>query len=249
MRTLVLLVALTACGRIQIYDTDETEDDPNTEVDPDSDSDTQAGAETPVVDGAIGESEWAGSAAASASVETTWSGNELDTLRATIAEERLVVAVEGRVESLNAIVVYVDVDPGATGEGIADPSSLSDADGDLDVAMSVDITDPDTFRADLAWGTRALSYTASGFDARQGWRELDPAQPGNLLWVDAALAPSVCGAAACEASIPLPASAGSEVRLYARLVSGDGSGVSNQTLPADNADAPAAVTAVLSVSR
>ncbi|MCS6798437.1 MAG: hypothetical protein NZ898_07900 [Myxococcota bacterium] len=195
-----------------------------------------------VVDGIVGESEWAGAARAVNGVATSWGAgeNELRRLRAIRTDTDLFVAVEGVVQASagNAIVLFVDVDPGS-GSGV-EPIALTDGTGPLDDAISCGLRAPVAFRPELAWGTKSMEIVAAGFDARIGWRNV-ARHPDDFAWIDAAEAPSACGREACETRIGLStlgARSDRAIALLARITNATGTAFSNQCLPEDDAARP-----------
>lgn len=200
----------------------------------------------PVVDGVVGGTEWAAATSASSSTLTSWTGDELLTLRAVAIGGVLYVAVEGRVESGNAMLVYVDGDPGGA-HGVADLTTLTDSSAGLDDAISAGFTQPSVFRADVAWGTTAMSHVASSADVTTGFRDL-VSSPADFAWL---AGPTSCTAGACEASIATaslgPGPAPRTIALFARIASPNGLVSPNQTLPTDNPSAPRVVSVVMTV--
>ncbi len=203
-----------------------------------------------IVDGVVGDGEWAGAAEATNGVMSAWGMNTLTRIAAMVEGDSLFLAVEGQLEvgAENAIVVYVDNERGS-GTGVTDPTDLTDGTGALDNAVSAGITTPADVQIDFAWGTRDLDRSQDGFDDRMGWRNV-AIDPGDFAWLDAAEANTVCGASACETSIPLTSLGGAgDIALFGRLVNTDGTMLSNQCVPEDDPDDPGAVTALLTVSR
>jgi hypothetical protein len=198
----------------------------------------------PVVDGVVGDVEWAAAARGSSTTATIWTGNELRRLRAIAIGGTLYLAVEGQIESNNGIVVYVDGDPGGT-HGVADLASLTDSMGALDNAISAGFTTPSGFRADVAWGTTVMSHLVSGADDTTGFRDVTAI--ADFAWITPAQ--TACTAAACEASVATatlgPGPAPRTIHVFARIVSPDGTMSPNQTLPMDVAAAPRVVSTVL----
>jgi hypothetical protein len=216
-----------------------------------TDVSTDSGGGGVVVDGVIGAAEWAGASEAVNVVASGWGEmNAFTRLLAVVSGDRLYLAIEGRLEAgaENAIVVYVDAERGS-GTGVADPSELTDGEGALDNAISAGITTPADVAVDFAWGTRDFDRSQEGFDDRMGWRNVASA-PGDFAWLEAAEAPTVCSAAACETSVALATLSGAgEIALFGRLVNTDGTMISNQCVPEDDPDASGTVTEVLGVSR
>jgi hypothetical protein len=204
-----------------------------------------------VVDGVIGAGEWSGAAEATNGETSTWGAtNTFTRILATVQGGTLFLAVEGQLESgaENALAVYVDNERGS-GSGVTDPIDLTDGTGALDNSLSAGITTPADVQVDFAWGTRDLDRSQDGFDDRMGWRDV-ASDPGDFAWLDASEAPTVCGAAACETSIPLASLGGAgDIALFGRLVNTDGTMTSNQCVPEDDPDTPAAVTMLLTVTR
>lgn len=203
------------------------------------------GPTTPVVDGTLGAREWEGATEVESEVETDRDGSTLTSLRALLEDGRLFIGVEGTLATGDAIVIYVDRELG--GAAGVSASALTDGDGALDVALAQrSLSLPADFRADFAWGTTRMPVAAVGPDELIGWRDVtaDPFEA-----VDATDAPSACSASACEASIPLSILGGSRPRtiaLFARIVRAGG-GLTNQTLPEDDAAAPSVVGALLTL--
>ncbi|MDF1564145.1 MAG: IPT/TIG domain-containing protein [Deltaproteobacteria bacterium] len=200
------------------------------------------------VDGTIDVAEWAGATTATAVDATDWAGNTLDRLLLKIADGNLYLGVEGVLEGGNVWVVYLDAQRGDTA-GLTDPTLISDGAGVLDDALSSALTTPGDVNVDLAWGTVDLSRAADAFDDRMGWRDLST--PADLGWIDGSGAPTVCGAAACEASVPLStlgSIVGVPVAVFARIVNGSGQQAANQTLPPDSPTTPLVVTTLLEIT-
>lgn len=203
-----------------------------------------AGPPGPTLDGVIDE-EWDGATCVEAEVETDRPGSELSRLCALIEDELLFVAVEGTLAGGDALTVYLDRALGVD-EGIA-IDALMDTEGVLDVALSQAVTTPAAFRADAAFGTSLLPRTVVGLDEEAGWRAL--VDPEELEWIAAEEAPLVCAADACEARIALERLGGEAPRtiaLFARIAQATG-GLTNQTLPEDDPDAPGVVSALLTI--
>lgn len=204
------------------------------------------GAAAKVIDGTVGDGEWADAIEATSSTATDAEGSTLRRLLAAIEDDTLFVAIEGTLAAGDAMVLYVDHSLGEP-EGVAELASLADEDGALDAAISSPFETPEGFRADFAWGTTVLPRTPVGFDAEAGWRAIDGAPA--FVWVSAEEGPTVCGEAACEAAIPLARLGGTRPRtiaMFARIVRADGA-FTNQTLPMDDADAPGVVNALTTV--
>ncbi len=209
----------------------------------------------PTVDGTIGATEWAGATMGSTSVASSWTSNELRSLRVRVVGGAIYVAVEGTFETmLNGIVVYIDLDP-SRAAGVADLATLTDASGALDNVVTPHpgtLVQPASFRADILWGTRDLSRSASGADDRMGWRDVArAAMPSDLYWFTEGAARSACSASACEATLPISAlpvgALGARVAAFARIMSSDGSMSPNQTVPMDDPSMPRVVSAALDV--
>lgn len=193
-----------------------------------------AGPTGPRVDGVVDDFEWRFGTDVENETATDREGSTLTRMRAVLHEGRLVVAVEGSLAAGDALLVYVDRAVGEA-DGQAD---LADEEGPLDVALSTDLTLPDDFRVDAAFGTLAMPSVADD-DERTGWR--DPADATTLAAFEGAA--MVCGADACEAALPLAELGGEAPRtlgLFARIRHMDGTWT-NQTLPED---APADPTTV-----
>ncbi len=205
------------------------------------------------VDGVIGATEWAAATPIVNAVASNWGTNALTSLRAVALHETLYVAIEGAVQagSNNAIVLYVDSDLEAAG-GVDTLFSLSDGAGALDDSISAGVTTPAGFHVEAALGIRAMSRTATGFDAELGWRDL-AANPANFAWVDAAIAPVSCSATACEASIPFlwlehgGTTPVGTIAMFARIANHSGTAFSNQCLPEDDATMPNVATELLTI--
>ena len=181
-------------------------------------------------------------------VESDWAeANRLEALYAAYDEAYLHVAVKGTVEGDtgpgNAIVVYVDVDPGA-GTGFPAAGLLSDDNpaGSLDDAVSDTIVSaPDGFGADFAFGSVGMaSHTLVqqlGDATHAGWRGLvGISAPDDLAWVNGEVLADR-ETAGIEARIPLATlfggepPAGARVAFIVRLGSATGEYHSNQGLP------------------
>lgn len=212
---------------------------------------TDAGPLPPTIDGTISPGEWAGAVVATDDTITIWSGNELRGLRALIAGDSLYLALEGRIEGGNAMAVYVDRDLDEA-VGVADLSTVTDFEGALDNAITGALVTPTGFATDLVFGTLDLSRSASGSDARMGWRDLNRAAAlDDLYWIGADVAPVVCASATCETRLPLDELGGTAPRriaLFARILNADGTMSPNQTLPSDDGAMPRTVAAVLELA-
>ncbi len=214
------------------------------------DAGTDAGGGGIVIDGVVAEPEWAAAAVHSADVAASgaFAGNALRTLRALRDGERVYVAIEATLTAGNAIAMYVDHDLGGA-DGLVSPTPLEDLAGMLDRALSKELFTGADLRVDFAWGTLAMSRVGVASDDLMGWRDVGT-DPSSFRAIDGLLAPSACSATACETSIDLAtlgAPAGADVALFVRLVAATSLGISNQTLPMDDAAAPetASVFAVL----
>ena len=196
------------------------------------------------VDGVLTGDEWDGAQIIENEVATDWGPglNQLQSLRARVHDGNLALALEGRVENVNAIVLYVDAVPT---KGIPSPSFLTDASGALDATLDNTLAVPADFEADAAWGTRAMPAPA---EAEAGWRNLD--DPSDLAWMAPATAPTGCSASACETLVPLSslgATPGGTLRLFVRITNAGGDDFANQTLPQDNPNDPSTVSQLWTV--
>ena len=202
----------------------------------------------PVVDGVVGTTEWAAAVSGTSSTATIWMGNQLTAIHAIAIGGTLYLAIEGQIESMNAMVVYIDGDPGGT-HGVADLSSLTDSTPvhSLDDAISAGFSTPSTFRADVAWGTQVMSHVALSPDVTTGFRDITT-DGSNFGWIPGS---TVCTASACEASITTgalgPGPSPRTIALFARITQPDGTASPNQTLPMDNASLPRIVSVVLTI--
>lgn len=208
------------------------------------------GPREPTVDGVITEGEWRNGTVAENTVETDRVGSALTRLRAALSNDALVVAVEGTLAEGDALVVYVDRALGEA-DGV-DLGALADEDGALDVALSspagAPLVGPTGFRVDAALGTTEMPRSAVGLDEATGWRDVGT-DASNFAWLPGEEGLLVCSDTVCEGSLPLEALGGEAPRtiaLFARIVRADGA-LTNQTLPEDDADAPATVSAVLTL--
>lgn len=203
------------------------------------------------VDGVVREAEWMGATRIVNTVPTNWGAtqNRLDALRTTISGGRLWIAVEGLVETTNAIVVYVDTDLVDTTTGLSSFTMLTDSMGSLDNALSANFINPTNFYVDYAWGTRAMGTdvapvtngTMDGFDERIGWKDVVMGDGADFSWIGFGDAPVACGATACETSIALGrigAVSGDQIAMFIRLTNAAGDAFdSAQRLPEDSSDA------------
>lgn len=199
------------------------------------------------VDGVVREGEWMGATRIVNTVSTNWGPmqNRLDALRTTISGGRLWIAVEGLVETTNAIVVYVDTDLVDTTMGLSSLSMLTDSMGSLDNALSANFINPESFYVDYAWGTRAMgtdvapvtNNSGDGFDERIGWKDVVMGAGADFSWIGFGDAPVACGATACETSIALSrigASSGDQIAMFVRLTNAAGDAFNSaQRLPED----------------
>ena len=158
-------------------------------------------AEAVLVDGIIGAGEWSTAVSATNTVATTWGAglNELRRVLARADADNLYIAVDGVVESTNAILVYVDTAPSG---GVCDLFSLTDGSGAVDDALSAGLRTPPSFCPDYAWATREMSRVAMGDDDLMGWRDI-VRTPSDFGWFSADMAPSACSANACETRFPI----------------------------------------------
>lgn len=219
---------------------------------------------TPTIDGAIGADWPTGALLTSNATASGWGPtlNYLRSLRVTWDATNLYLGVEGSVEAVNALVVFIDRDylPGSTATGVTRIASLTDGAGALDDAVSCGVTDmPSGLGVDFAWGTRGmLSKTAAELRAEIGLRELScTGCAGDFRWVmgDAAACSTAGASPACEVSIPWTALYGGapppvpRLGVFVRLTNAMGTDLSNQqTLPEQSPPAPATVTRVLAFS-
>jgi hypothetical protein len=181
-------------------------------------------------------------------VTSDWSDtNRLDSLYAAYDGEFLYVALKGIVQADsdndNAIVVYVDVDPGM-GTGFPATGALTDADpaGSIDDAISDMIESaPAGFGADFAFATIDMASHALGTDlggsTHAGWRGLvGLSGSGDLAWIDGEVLTN-SQEHGIEARIPLatlfngPPPVGAKVAFIARLGTSTAAFRSNQGLP------------------
>jgi hypothetical protein len=217
--------------------------------------DASSGDVTPSIDGVVGALEWEGAVFTESTEPTDWTGNTLRSLRALLTDDALYIAIEGSVDSGNAIVLYLDRAEGGV-EGVV-LTSASDDSGALDDAItpSEPFTTYADFRADLAWGTRVLGRAAADFDDEMGWRDFVRASaPDDLYWIDSTIAPTTCGDEACETRLPrdvLDLGDGAvrprTIALFARIMNHDGAQSPNQTLPEDDSEAPRVVSVALTL--
>jgi hypothetical protein len=227
---------------------------PDAGVDAGRDAGTDAGRDAgpiaaPTIDGVVGAAEWAPAVAATSTTATIWTGNQLTAIRGIALAGTLYLAIEGRVDGGNAMLVYVDGDPGGA-HGVTTLASLTDSIGALDDAISAGFTTPAGFHADVAWGTLDLSRTLAGADDRLGFRDL-AVSTSDLAWLTGGSATTACTAAACEMRIPTaslgPSAGPRTIQLFARIVNHDGTMSPNQTLPMDDPSTPRVVTMLLEV--
>ena len=188
----------------------------------------------PIVDGVIG-SDWIGVMPSSINGQSSNWGvgqNELHAVYLAQDATWLYVAVDGLVEPGNAIVGYIDTDFGM-GSGSVDFSTLTDSSGALDDALSNGMfMESSDFGAEVAFGTVGMA-SCSNLEDAAGWRRL---KPGNdLPWLQGEVQATPNG---FEARIALAtlypngmAVDGTSLALVLRIVSADGSSLSNQVLP------------------
>lgn len=216
---------------------------------------------TPTIDGVIADPEWSGAVLELDTLATGWTGNTLSSIRVCYDATRVYFGIEGTVEDVNGMVVYLDRDfrggAGGTATGISDFTVLADHTGALDSAISAALSlgaGAAGFGAEGAWGTRGMrDRTADGTDDFAGLRLFWPTggtapdggtvpdRRANFAFI--AGAASVCTASspprACEVSIlwsslfegPRPAS--TTLALFVRINNATGDMSSNQSLPQD----------------
>ncbi|MBI2895837.1 MAG: IPT/TIG domain-containing protein [Deltaproteobacteria bacterium] len=205
---------------------------------------------SPVVDGEIGEDWPEGYVVGDNDVEPDWGiGNALGSLRVAYDDAALTIAIEGACEADNAIVVFVDVDHGA-GTGVRATSDISDETGALDATLGgvISVSTPG-FGAEWAAGTKGMaSVSGDVLSDDAGWRLL------TNLWDLGWFAGQVATGTGVELSVPISSllpdgipGSGANVAVFARLVNYDGQFLSNQTLPLDDPEDPAAVSEVASL--
>lgn len=195
--------------------------------------------ESPQLDGNL--NDWdATSLAGASTVVTDWGAdkNELTTLQAAFDDQNVYFGIQGVCEAGNAIVVYVDVDPGKT-TGPKSPALLKDQAGAVDDAISNLLVGANTSNGfEFAFATIGMAGFDGG-DAGQstgaGWRGLGNLEDFSWLAfpVKAHFANKVI-----EASIPIATlfpngvpAGGADLQFFAALVSKDGNSNSNQFLP------------------
>lgn len=231
------------------------------DVSPDVPSGARA---TPVLDGVIG-TDWPAETLVAVNTEPSPWGptlNALRSLRVAWDDRQLYLAVEGVVESQNAIAIYLDKDflPGSSATGVARFSDLTDAIGALDNALSAAIgAVPAGFGAELAWGTLGmLRKGATELRADIGLRDIGCSRcAGDFGWVAGDVAVCASGATpACEVAIPWSAIYGASglppiprLGLFVRLTNASGASLApGQCLPPQPAPTTATVTSVFALS-
>jgi hypothetical protein len=179
-------------------------------------------------------------------VDSDLPGAGLERLAAVSDGRRLHVAVTGLVSPDAAVVGYVDLDPGA-GTGVKDMDAIDPAGGQLDQALSCPlVTGEAGLGAELAFGTAGAWSAPEEGSEEAGWR--DVSDPARVRWLPGALSYRLA-TGSLETSVELPrAGVGSEVALAVRLVSLDGSRLSNQTLPPDDPRRPGVWSASYTVA-
>ncbi len=181
------------------------------------------------------------------SVPTDWGPglNDMARLYAAYDDQYLYVGIRGRCEAHNAIVGYVDLDPGA-GSGVGDMQTLSDTTGALDNAISSLVQVQEFgFGAEVAFGTKGMA-AVSGFVGLEvapaemdlaGWRWLG--NPADFAWIltggevltdldDGGVETWIPLFVLFPAGIPVE---GAGIAFVVRLLNQDGTATSNQALP------------------
>jgi hypothetical protein len=199
------------------------------------------------LDGLVSEAEWSGATSATNMVVSTWgTANQVSRLRAKISGGTLFLAVEGVVETINAIVVLVDAVPGGIDlASFCKPESFT-----IDGSLSVGITAPPGFSTDHAWGTMRMSEAGLG-DQWRGWRLLASTNSTATHPY-----PTACGATACETSIALTdfgPTLNPTIRMFVRLTNNDvgscsGHMMSNVCVPEDFPSQPWMATTTLDIT-
>ena len=170
--------------------------------------------------------------------------NSLDAIGVMTDGASLYIAIRGKVEAANAIIGYVDIDAGA-GTGATSMAGLTDDDGALDATLSNPIeVSTEGFGAELGFGTVGMAST-DGLVGNAGWRGLAPLDNFDWLGGDV-IANGARGVV--EARIALPQGTGARISVFARITNAAGDAFPNQSLPSDNAEAPASVGAVVEVA-
>jgi hypothetical protein len=215
------------------------------------------------LDGNIGE--WAGHDLTVVNLNATnWgASNALRSLSACVDANNLYLAIDGQVEydgsAHNVIALYLQVNPGwaPTNPAPTSPADLGDFTGEPDTALSTQqITSwPTGFTPDWGWGTDGmLGKDSSGPITNIGLRDFLSTGWTNFGWPSPDSAQ--CNSTSCEIELPwtllfghsspaTPPSGTTRIYLFARLVSEDGSAMSDNTLPQDQPGAPGTVTALM----
>ncbi len=202
--------------------------------------------DTPVIDGAVGQAaDWNPWSLASVQATPTGWGvgkNQLDQLYAAWDKDSLYFGIVGTVEASNAVVIYLDIDYGS-GTGAKQPSDLKDNTGNLDDAIANGLLVADgQIGIDFAAGSLGMAgFTGTNLalSTDAGWRGLS--NVNDFAWTVGTVAPAV-DKQSLEFSIlltqlfpkGLPAG-GATVKYVAVIVNKDGSSISNQFLPPQQA--------------
>jgi glycosidase len=203
---------------------------------------------TPTIDGeiAITDGDWtAEQQAGTNDTATDWGDNVLSGLFVAYDDENFYIGIQGWVEAQNALAVYLDVDYGAGSSGLQSIAAATDNDGQLDNALSADITVTESqYKADMAVGTKGMASTGGALVEDAGWRRIGE-NPADFPWISGEV---VAGGAGFEAQISFDElfggapPTGTQVALFARLVNEDGQHLANQTVPLDDPANPKSVS-------
>ncbi len=200
------------------------------------------------IDGLLSESEWMQSASATqttVTTGTTFEGSQLNRLRAFRLNNTLYVGIDASLTTPNAaIVALLDVDYG-TSNGVLYQGGLPGVTAqdavDQILVRGFQVSDP-SFRPELAWSTTMLPHLRTAYAPSMGVRRVST----TMISASPAASSSQCTLAACEFQFDIAGtSATTPIALTVRL--GTSLALSNQTLPADAANNPAAISQVLIV--
>jgi hypothetical protein len=162
----------------------------------------------------------------------------------------LYLGIEGTLNVGDAIVIYVDVNPGSGSGVMLMGSGLGDTSNYVNSVASLMITGNALFQPDFLWGTSTLPGSGSSVVSSPalGWRRLQ--QTGAFGTLSAGTR-SVCSSTGCETEIQwstLGVPSTNSVAIVARLGRPNVAFASNQLFPTTDTGAPEMISATIPVA-